>query len=217
VLRSSEYPDVVLVDPDSAGAVIDQAVTHGVASLHDALQNDWAGAMARHTALKVLCATRQGPNGRDAWQHRIETSVRTQVDDRVVTGRWYVGRPVIVTNNDYLLKLFNGDTGVVVKSDGNQRAVVFPDSANPAPLQPAQIGQLDTWWAMTIHKSQGSEFEHAVVALPEPGSPVLTRELLYTGVTRAKHRVTVVATEGAIRQAVATPVRRASGLSQMLA
>ncbi len=70
---------------------------------------------------------------------------------------------------------------------------------------------------MTIHKSQGSEFDHAVVTLPEPGSPVLTRELLYTGVTRAKDRVTVVATEDAIRQAVGTQVRRASGLTQMLA
>ncbi len=217
VLRSFEFPDVVLVDPDDAGAVTEEAAALGVASLNDALCNDAASAMARNSALKVLCATRQGFNGRDDWQHRIETAVRSQVDNRAVTGRWYVGRPVIVTTNDYLLKLFNGDTGVVIKTEGNQRAVVFPDSANPTPLQPAQIGRLDTWWSMTIHKSQGSEFDHAVVALPAWGSPVLTRELLYTAVTRAKDRVTVVAAEDAIRQAVETPVRRASGLTKMLA
>jgi exodeoxyribonuclease V alpha subunit len=217
ILGSNEFPDVSLVDPGRTEPVLHEAMKHGAAALHQALKNNAAAALAHNNAFKVLCGTRRGPNGRDEWQHRIETAVRSQVNDRAVTGRWYVGRPVIVTNNDYLLKLFNGDTGVVVRTEQNQRAVVFPDSSNPTPLKPAQIGQLDTWWAMTIHKSQGSEFAHAVVALPEPGSPVLTRELLYTGVTRAKDRITVVATDDAVRQAVETPVRRASGLTRMLA
>ncbi|MFW2382428.1 MAG: ATP-binding domain-containing protein, partial [Acidimicrobiales bacterium] len=199
-----------------SSVVVDQIVHNGVASLHTALAGDPDSALAYSAAVKVLAATRRGGNGRDEWQQRIETAVRFHVDDRSFVGRWYVGRPVIVTNNDYLLKLFNGDTGIVIRTEDNQRAVVFPDSANPQPLHPAQVGPLDTWWAMTIHKSQGSEFAHAVVALPEASSPVLTRELLYTGVTRAKDQVTVVATESAVVQAVTTPVRRASGLTQML-
>lgn len=217
ILGSPGLPDVNLIDPQQSTELLDQVVHNGVASLHSALDGDADTALAHSSAVKVLAATRRGSNGRDEWQQRIETAVRSRVADRSFIGRWYVGRPVIVTGNDYLLKLFNGDTGIVIRTDNNQRAVVFPESANTVPLKPAQIGQLDTWWAMTIHKSQGSEFNHAVVALPEKGSPVLTRELLYTGVTRAKDRVTVVATADAVRQAVETPVRRASGLTQMLA
>ncbi|NNE95119.1 MAG: exodeoxyribonuclease V subunit alpha [Acidimicrobiales bacterium] len=216
ILNSPGFPDVNRVDTEHSDTVLAQVSRNGVLSLASALAGDAVQAMAHSSAIKVLAATRRGPNGREEWQRRIETAVRSEVDDRSFVGRWYVGRPVIVTNNDYLLKLFNGDTGIVIKTGDNQRSVVFPDSANPAPLKPAQIGQLDTWWAMTIHKSQGSEFDHAVVALPEPGSPVLSRELLYTGVTRAKSQVTVVGTEAAVRQAIETPVRRASGLSLML-
>ena len=121
----------------------------------------------------------------------------------------------MVSANDYLLNLFNGDTGVVVQ-DGRQRSVIFPDSANPQPLAPAQLGAVDTWWAMTIHKSQGSEFRHAVVALPAPGSPILTRELLYTGVTRAQKQVTIVGSSESVQIAIDHPIRRATGLAGLL-
>jgi exodeoxyribonuclease V alpha subunit len=83
-------------------------------------------------------------------------------------------------------------------------------------LAPAQFDQVDEWWAMTIHKSQGSEFSHAVIVLPDAGSPILTRELLYTGVTRARDRLTMVAGEDSVRAAVGRPVARASGLAERL-
>jgi exodeoxyribonuclease V alpha subunit len=83
-------------------------------------------------------------------------------------------------------------------------------------LAPSRLDRVETWWAMTIHKSQGSEFPHAVVALPEQQSPILTRELLYTAVTRARRRLTVVASAEAVEQAVARPLARASGLRSRL-
>ncbi|MCB1261753.1 MAG: ATP-dependent RecD-like DNA helicase, partial [Acidimicrobiales bacterium] len=119
------------------------------------------------------------------------------------------------TRNDYLTGVFNGDTGLVVDVDGRP-AVALPTATGVRHLAPAQLANVDTWWAMTIHKSQGSEFDHAVVALPSVASPILTRELLYTAVTRGRHRVSVVATAEALRHAIAHPVARASGLGARL-
>ena len=106
-------------------------------------------------------------------------------------------------------------SGVVVRSrDG--RWVVMAGASEPRRLAPARLGEWEPWWAMTIHKSQGSEFSHAVVALPTVDSPILTRELLYTAVTRAKPEVTVVGSEEIIRLAISRPVARASGLRDRL-
>ena len=215
VLGDPTVNDVVLIDPGASLPILERAVTSGRTALDLAAAGDGRGALERISQTKVLCGTRRGDNGRDAWQARIETAVLASMTGRAHRGRWYVGKPVIATANDYLLGLFNGDTGIVVQHDGRRR-VVFPDSANPALLDPAQVGQLDTWWTMTIHKSQGSEFAHAVIALPDVGSPILTRELLYTGVTRAREQVTVIATREAVRAAIGNPIRRASGLVSLL-
>ena len=125
-----------------------------------------------------------------------------------------VGTPVMVTGNDPVNRLANGDVGVVVDADG--RWVAMSEADDVRLLAPARLGEWEPWWAMTIHKSQGSEFPHAVVALPTSDSPILTRELLYTAVTRGKPEVTVVASEEIIRLAVSRPVARASGLRDRL-
>ena len=123
--------------------------------------------------------------------------------------------PVMVTANDPVNRLVNGDVGVVIEVDGLRRAVIS-GTAQPRQLAPARLGEWEPWWAMTIHKSQGSEFAHAVVSLPTRDSPILTRELLYTAVTRAKPEVTIVGSEEMIRLAIARPVARASGLRDRL-
>ncbi len=215
LLHGTVHPDVRLVDPDRAGDVLATAVEQGRAALAEARRGNVVAAADLAGGLKVLCALRRGPNGRDRWQHQIETGVLSATTDRVHRGRWYVGRPLIVTVNDYLLNLFNGDTGIVALED-RQRRLFFPGSANPEGLPPQLLDNVDTWWAMTIHKSQGSEFDHAIVCLPEQGSAILTRELLYTGVTRARREVTLVATEQAVASAIRTPIRRATGLSRLL-
>jgi exodeoxyribonuclease V alpha subunit len=132
---------------------------------------------------------------------------------------WYPGRPVMVEQNDYQLDLFNGDVGVVVPSEtiSGDFSVYFPGVEGDGRLiAPSRLPQHTTVYAMTVHKSQGSEFDRVVLVLPPHRSPVVTRELLYTAVTRAKTGVTILGTGQVIRDAVETPVQRASGLSEQL-
>ena len=117
--------------------------------------------------------------------------------------------------NDRLNRVANGDVGVVVgRESGMEIALASEDGVRM--IAPSRLDRVESWWAMTIHKSQGSEFPHAVVSLPRAGSPILTRELLYTGVTRARDQLTLVASESSIRAAVDRPVARASGLAARL-
>ena len=129
---------------------------------------------------------------------------------------WYVGRPLLVTENDYALRLYNGDTGVVIAAGEDQVVAAFERGREIVGFSPTRLAAVETVYAMTVHKSQGSQFGTAAVLLPDPGSPILTRELLYTAVTRARDRLILVGGEEAIRAAVARPVARASGLRSRL-
>lgn len=202
-------------DPAGLAACHRLAADAAVGVVEAARDGDATLALARATDTKVLCATRLGPLGSYAWRERIEAHLAVAVPDAEVHRRWYVGRPVIVTRNDYPNRLVNGDTGILVAGDP-RASVVFPAGDELRHLAMSQLAAVETWWSMTVHKSQGSEFRHVIVALPEPPSPVLTRELLYTAVTRAKGRVTLVASEAAIRAAVGRPAARASGLADAL-
>lgn len=168
------------------------------------------------SGLKVLCATRFGSLGVFSWSTRIEALVSQALPQAGVGRRWYVGRPIIVTRNDYLNGVFNGDVGLVVDRFRGPVAVFQDPHSGLRELAMSQLGDVDTWWATTIHKSQGSEFERVIVTLPRPPSPILTRELLYTAVTRAKRQVTLLAAESSLRAAVTRPVARASGLGPRL-
>ena len=123
----------------------------------------------------------------------------------------------MITHNDYLNNLFNGDTGLVVSQSNSAQGldelkVIFAQDGELRRFNSSQLGEHTTWWASTIHKTQGSEFDRVVVCLPEPPARVLARELLYTGITRARAHVSVVASEAALRMAIETPALRASGL-----
>ncbi len=220
VLRSGRG-DVGWVDPadgpavDALGRAVAAAATVMVRA---ALDGDAVAGLAAASAVKVLAATHRRAFGTDDWRRRIEAGVAAAEPRLRLARRWYPGRPVLVTRNDYSNRLTNGTTGLVVALPQGT-AVAFPDASSEGGvrlLQPSQIADVETWWAMTIHKSQGSEFDHAVVSLPVHQSPLLTRELLYTGVTRARHRITLVGSEAAVRAAIARPVTRASGLGARL-
>jgi exodeoxyribonuclease V alpha subunit len=170
--------------------------------------------IAAATRLKVLAATRQGELGLYDWNDRIEAAVAGRFTQLDRLTPWYIGRPIIVTANDDVNHVVNGDTGLVIDRDGPLVAVHAGEGLRY--LAPSRLDRVDTWWAMTIHKSQGSEFSHAVVSLPPRPSPILSRQLLYTAVTRAKDRLTLVATEAALRAAIDHPVARASGLRERL-
>ena len=131
-------------------------------------------------------------------------------------GGWYLGRPVVVTENDYGLDLFNGDTGVVVARAAGGLAVAFRRAGAVVTVSPARLAAVQTAFAMTAHRAQGSEFDQVVVLLPSPTSRVLTRELLFTAVTRARRKLVLVGTEESVRAALRRPIARASGLTAAL-
>ena len=147
---------------------------------------------------------------------RIESWLAEQVDGFAPAQRWYVGRPLLVTENDYELGLYNGDTGVVVAAGPGRVSAAFERRGEILEFSPTRLAAVDTVYAMTIHKAQGSQFGTAAVLLPDPDSPILTRELLYTAVTRAQDRLVLVGTEEMVRAAVTRPVARASGLRARL-
>ena len=169
--------------------------------------------------LRVLCAHRRGPAGVDRWNAAIEAALAPRIGAAGAGRRAYPGRPVLITENDRALRLANGDVGVVVPdpSAPERMVVAFSgDGGGVRLLSPARLPAHETTYAMTIHKSQGSQFDHAVVVLGERISPLLTRELVYTAITRAAERVTVLAGEAALRRALSRPVQRASGLGPRL-
>jgi exodeoxyribonuclease V alpha subunit len=206
---------VDVTDPTAQAALApirDEAVAAGRTVIEAARAGEATEAIAALGAFRVLCAHRRGEHGVAAWRAQIEGWLAEQVEGFGAAGAWYVGRPLLVTANDYGLRLYNGDTGVVVAAEGGRLSAAFERSGGVVRFSPTRLAAVDTVYAMTIHKSQGSQFDTAAVLLPDPSSQILTRELLYTAVTRARRRLILAGTEGAIRGAVARPVARASGL-----
>lgn len=164
---------------------------------------------------RVLAATRHGPRGVDEINARVSAWVRAAASVTLGTGaQWFAGRPVIVTRNDYALGVFNGDVGIALPTPGGAMQVCFrlADGSLRA-ISPAALPPHDTAFALTVHKSQGSEFDHAALVLPNAFGRVLSRELVYTAITRARSRVDVIGSAAVFAQAVRTPTRRDSGLA----
>lgn len=180
-----------------------------------ALAGNGARALELLAEHRLLCAHRSGPAGVAAQNRRVETWLAEE-DPGVVPGGSYAGRPLLVSRNDPGLGLANGDTGVVVRApDGSFRAV-FATPGEPRELALSRVGDVETMHALTIHKAQGSQADRITVLLPGPESRLLTRELLYTAVTRAQRSVCLVGSEDAVAAAVGRHVQRASGLRERL-
>lgn len=202
-------------DDEPLAAVRDAVRSHGASVATAARAGDGHAALAARTRFQVLCAHRRGPWGVEQWNPRIERWLGRDAVGYDRARGWYAGRPVLVTRNDPHLRLANGDLGVVVTGTDGRLVVAFGGPEIIA-QPPSRLEAVETAHALTIHKSQGSQFDHVVVVLPEPASRILSRELLYTAVTRARSRVTVVGSPEAIRAAVDRPLRRASGLRAAL-
>ncbi len=166
-------------------------------------------------AMRVLCAHRRGPTGVTGWNAQIERWIAEAIPGYGADGQWYVGRPLLVTANDDALRLYNGDTGVIVRH-GAGVTVAFERAGAVVEVSPRRIAAVETLHAMTIHKSQGSQFGAVAVVLPEPTSAILTRQLLYTAVTRAQRHLVVLGSEASVRAAVERPIARATGLEERL-
>jgi exodeoxyribonuclease V alpha subunit len=215
---SGDHGDVLWLQVDVAAAgrglspVRDAVVEAGTRVSEAAAAGRGREALAALGAFRLLCAHRRGPYGVSTWTARVERWLGL-----AGAAGWYPGRPLLVTENDYGLGLYNGDSGVVVAHGGagGVRAV-FERGGELLELTPQRLAPVDTVYAMTVHKAQGSQFDQVAVLLPDPTSPILTRELLYTAITRARRRLILVGTEEMVRTAVERPITRASGLRESL-
>ena len=173
----------------------------------------WAVAVLRaFVRFRILCEVHQGPWGDVAINTDVQRAL-TAAGLLKPAGEWFEGRPVMITRNDKALGVFNGDVGVALRHPaGDKLRVYFLDGDQLRSVPVSRLAHVDTAFAMTIHKSQGSEFAHTVVVLPDAGGDILTRELIYTGVTRARTHLTVVEPRaGLLGQATAQRVLRSSG------
>jgi len=171
-------------------------------------------ALATLDEHRLLCAHRRGPYGVSHWNRQVERWLSEETGQPVFS-EWYAGRPLLVTANDYGLRVYNGDTGVVVADAEGLRAFIAA-ATGPLDFATSRLADIETMHAMTIHKSQGSQATEVTVLLPPEDSRLLTRELFYTAVTRAKAKVRLVGAEGSVRAAIARRAVRASGLRQRL-
>ncbi len=150
------------------------------------------------------------------WNRTVEGWLAEEVGQPVL-GTWYVGQPLLATRNDHTLEVYNGETGAAVREPDGRLRMWIAGSERLRDFAPGRLQDVETMHAMTIHKSQGSQVRRVTVLLPEESSRLLTRELFYTAVTRAREHVRVVGSEAAVRAAVDTVAQRASGLQRRLA
>ena len=163
----------------------------------------------------ILTAVRNGPFG----SHTLNRGITERLAQRHgfdPAAHWYHGRPVIVTRNDYRTGLYNGDTGVCLRDAKGNLRVWFPGEQAPRPFLPSALPEHDSVFAVTIHKSLGSEFDAVTLVLPDYDVPVVTRELLYTGLTRAKRYLALYAPANILTATVQRRVERMSGLAERL-
>jgi len=163
---------------------------------------------------QVLCVHHRGMLGVQGVNERVRRALRGKAQQQ-----WFVGRPVLVTRNDSRTGLYNGDTGVVATIGGNRVLLLSdpPDLARPLELTRIDVARVTDHalnYAMTVHKSQGSEYRHVIVMFPQNASRICTREMLYTAISRVRERLTIVGSEKVIRHMLATPIRRATGLAE---
>ncbi len=216
VLGNPRYPDVWLrpaLPGNRLGKALPTQLGNGYRRFHSARTPE--EILESLSDFRVLCAHRNGP----ASVTSINAEVRRQIDRR---GRatpgvlHYDKQPLMVSINDYDLQLYNGDVGAVMRTPEGLRLFFESKEGPPRAVAPSRLPTHAPVYAMSIHKSQGSEFVDIAIVLPPEPSPVLTRELIYTGITRAKKSLTIYADPGLLRTCIQTPTRRSSGLRDLL-
>ncbi|MCJ7596538.1 MAG: exodeoxyribonuclease V subunit alpha, partial [Desulfobacterales bacterium] len=218
-LREGGYKDVRwrnLPRPDALAGAMRERVIEG---FREALQaNDPLAAFDHFEQFRILCALREGPYGVVAVNAMVQGVLR---EEGLISpeGKWYKGRPILVTRNDYNLRLYNGDVGIVLPSpeaDQELRAHFPAPDGSLRTFHPLRLPEHETVYAMTVHKSQGSEFDRVLLVLSDRDVPVLSRELIYTGITRAKGEVEIWGSDAVFRGAIARRTVRTSGLRDAL-
>ncbi|MCP4582926.1 MAG: exodeoxyribonuclease V subunit alpha [candidate division Zixibacteria bacterium] len=223
ILTSGEFADIKWATLPSPEAMIHEIKDKIIVGYRDYLKAaDPVQALEMFGRFRVLCAIREGPYGVTAMSNLIERTLRAA---RLIqpSAIWYDGRPVMITRNDYNLGLFNGDIGITLpaglprgESDGPLRVCFQSADGVLRMIPPVRLPDHETVYAMTVHKSQGSEFDRILMILPDKPSPVVTRELIYTGLTRARKSVETWCTENIFTDGVSRQIERKSGLADIL-
>ena len=214
ILGDETYPDVKFTEGSSLkqiSSVYREAASSIVSGLNCSIEEKISVLMSGYS---ILTATRNGKLGASGMNLMAE-SVLFSLGVINPAERFYQGRPVMISRNDYSLTLFNGDIGITSGNDPVD--VVFPGTdGEPRVVHPSRLPEHETAFAMTIHKSQGSEFNNVLVVMPDRWNMVMTRELLYTAVTRARNGVVIAAGSDIVREMILTPTKRMSGLKEKL-
>ncbi|HOT41273.1 MAG TPA: exodeoxyribonuclease V subunit alpha [Syntrophorhabdaceae bacterium] len=219
ILKAGRYEDIIwhhIPSPDILPMVIEKSITDRYSRYIKS--TDVEEAFRYFDEFHVLCALRHGPYGVIAVNELIEKDLEKKGLIKI-TGRWYRGKPVMITVNDYSLKLFNGDTGIVFPDRDNKdmlRVYFKTEDGGLRKVVPARIGDYETAYSITVHKSQGSEFNDIIIILPDRSSEILTRELIYTAITRAKRGIEIWGNEGVFIEAVEKRIERQSGIRDAL-
>ena len=222
-LTKDEYPDIVwkqLSPSQNLAQDLKDSVIKGFESYLNCLNSgaSISEIFENFEKFRLLCALRQGPYGAVAVNTLAEQILKSSSLINP-TRTWYKGRPVLITRNDYQLRLFNGDVGITMpdKESNNQLRVFFlSESGKFRKINPVRLPGHETVYAMTVHKSQGSEFEKVLLLLPDRDAPVLTRELLYTAITRTVKKVEIWCEQKIFKTAISRSIRRSSGLRDAL-
>lgn len=219
LLKSERFSDIrwkALPPPTTLASMLTERVIQGYEAYLQA--PDISEKLRLFDTFRILCVIRNGPYGVLALNRSVERVLGEKGWIRPEK-HWYPGRPILIVRNDYNLGLFNGDVGIILSdpdAGDDPRAFFASDAGAVRRFLPATLPEHETVYAMTVHKSQGSEFDRAVLILPDRPSPVLTRELLYTGVTRVKKAVEIWGREPVFLEGTARRTRRASGLREAL-
>jgi len=219
LMKNGSYRDIQwkeLPRPEAMPAVLKDRIIEGFSPYLQ--EPDPAKAFDLFNGFRILCALREGLHGIHYINRLVEQALRNEgLIHR--DGRWYAGRPVMITRNDYNLRLFNGDVGITLADPNleNELRVFFPaPDGSMRTFPPLRLPDHETVYAMTVHKSQGSEFDQVLFLMPDRSVPVLTRELVYTAITRAKEKVEVWGREDVFQGAVSRRIERISGLREAL-
>ncbi|MBJ3813824.1 exodeoxyribonuclease V subunit alpha [Shimwellia pseudoproteus] len=215
---AGDYPDIRHW-PLQESADYQQIIQQAVEGYQHFLECLSAGAhpdavLAAFGQFRLLCALRDGPFGVSGLNERLEQALfrRQLLRSPAAGGRWYHGRPIMISRNDSALGLFNGDIGITLAGESGLRVWFrMPDGAIKSVL-PGRLPDHETAWAMTVHKSQGSEFDHAALVLPDRPVPVVSRELVYTAITRAKGLLSLYSDPRLLIRAIQSSTERRSGL-----
>ncbi len=217
LLSGGGFDDITLIpyEPEALPERLMQSVVQGFTPYLTAESRE--EALSSFSRFAILCAIRRGPAGVEKLNYLVE---RILLRQGLVTPerRWYRGRPILVVRNCYQLRLFNGDIGLILHDEyDGADAAFFPSTGGALRrIHPLKLPEHETAFALTVHKSQGAEFDRVLLVLPDWPAPVLTRELLYTAITRARKSVEIWGSEEIVRFAVSNPTVRRSGLRDIL-